>query len=61
MKNSNFKIGQTINYTQCLSFYTGIIVKIKNKSLVVIDDKAGMELYKSGCACGSEISFNQVK
>ena len=62
MKNSNFKIGQVVNYTNGNpSIYTGEIVKIKEKTLIVIDDAAGMELWKAGCAVGSEITFNQVK
>jgi hypothetical protein len=59
---STFKIGQVVNYTNGnLSIYTGEIVKIKEKTLIVIDDSAGMELWKGGCDCGSEITFNQVK
>ncbi len=59
---STFKIGQVVNYTNGnLSTYTGIIVKIKEKTLIVINDSASMELWKGGCACGSEITFNQVK
>ena len=62
MKNSNFKICQLVNYTNgSPSIYTGEIVKIKEKRLIVIDDASGMELWKAGYAVGSEISFNQVK
>ena len=56
-----FKIGQRINYKNGnLSIYNGEIVKIKEHTLIVIDDKAGMELWNAGYAVGSEISFNQV-
>lgn len=41
--------------------YQFTIVKIKDKSLIVIDDKAGMELWNAGYAVGSEIAFSQVK
>lgn len=61
MKN-NFKIGQTISYTNgSPSVHTGEVVKVKEKTLIVIDDAAGMELWKSGCAVGSEIAFGQIK
>lgn len=63
MKNSNFQIGQVVNYTNGnpSTIYTGEIVKIKEKTLIVIDDEAGMKLWKAGFAVGSEITFNQVK
>jgi len=61
MTNANFKIGQTVNYTQCASFYTGVIVKVKENSLIVIDDEAGMQLWNAGHSVGDEITFNQVK
>ena len=58
----NFKVGERVNYSNGnLSIYNGEIVKIKDKSLIVIDDKAGMELWNAGYAVGSEIAFNQVK
>lgn len=57
-----YKIGQEVNYSNGNpSIYTGKIVKIKEKTLIVIDDDYGMELWKAGCAVGSEITFNQVK
>jgi hypothetical protein len=61
MTNTNFQIGQEVTYSVCNSIYTGIVVKVKSNSLIVIDDAAGMELYKAGCACGAEVSFAQVK
>lgn len=56
-----FKIGQRVTYTQCASTYTGEIVKIKDKTLIIIDDNDGMILWNMGYAVGDEISFNQVK
>jgi hypothetical protein len=62
MKNLNFKIGQVVNYTNGnLSIYTAEIVKIKEKTLIVIDDYSAMQLYKSSCNIGTEITFNQIK
>lgn len=61
MTQSNFTIGQVINYSVCNSIYTGTIVKVTNNSLIVVDDESGLYLYSRGCNCGSEISFNQVK
>ena len=62
MTTSNFKIGQVVNYTNGNpSIYTGEIVKIKEKTLIVIDDASEMQLWKSGCAIGNEIAFNQIK
>jgi small-conductance mechanosensitive channel len=62
MKNTNFKIGQVINYRNgSNSIYTGTIVKITDRpTLIVIDDKAGMQLFNAGFAVGSEISVNQI-
>ena len=61
-QNSNFKIGQLVKYSNGgLSIYTGSIVKIKEKTIIVIDTVAGMELWNSGYAVGSEITINQVK
>lgn len=57
----NFKLGQEINYSVCNSVYTGTIVKIKKDSLIVIDDEAGMILWRAGYNIGDEITFNQVK
>lgn len=55
------KIGNVIKYTNgSPSIYTGTVVKIKLTTLVVIDDAAGMELWKAGYPVGSEITFNQV-
>jgi len=62
MTTSNFKIGQVVNYTNGNpSIYTGEIVKIKEKTLIVIDDASAMQLWKSGYAIGTEITFNQIK
>jgi hypothetical protein len=62
MKNSNFKVGQIVNYTNGNpSINTGEIVKIKETTLIVIEDASGIELWKAGYAVGSEITFNQVK
>ena len=59
---ADFKVGERVNYSNGnLSIYNGEIVKIKDNSLVVIDDKAEMELWNAGYAVGSEIAFNQVK
>ena len=62
MKTSKtFKIGQVVNYKNGgLSVYTGKIVKIKENTLVVIDDLSGMELFNSGYSVGDEITFNQL-
>ena len=60
--NLVFKIGQKINYSNgSLSIYSGEIVKITDRSLIVVDDSSEMELWKAGYAVGSEISFTQVK
>jgi len=61
MTTTNFEIGQKVTYTVCNSVYTGLIVKIKQKSLIVIDDEYSMTLWKAGYAVGSEIAFIQVK
>jgi urease accessory protein UreE len=62
MLNLKFQIGQIIKYTNGTTcIYKGQIVKIKEKSLIIISDKSEMELFKAGFAVGSEISFNQVK
>lgn len=64
MATSNFKIGQQVNYSNGNpSIYTGQVVKInqENKTLIVIDDEAGMKLWNAGHSVGSEITFNQVK
>jgi hypothetical protein len=61
MTMTHFKIGQKVNYTNgqpCI--YLGEIVKIKEKTLILIDDESGMQLWKAGYAVGSEITFNQV-
>lgn len=59
---ADFKVGERVDYSNGdLSIYNGKIVKIKDKSLIVIDDEAGMELWNAGYAVGSEISFSQVK
>jgi hypothetical protein len=57
----NLKLGQEINYSVCNSLYTGIIVKIKKDTLIVIDDKAGMILWNAGYNVGDEITINQIK
>lgn len=60
MKNQ-FTVGQVVSYKNgSQSIYTGIIVEIKETTLIVIDDAAGMELYNAGHTVGSEITFNQV-
>lgn len=59
-----YTIGQVVNYTNgSLSIYTGVIVSITNNGnqLVVIDGKAGMELWNAGYAVGSCIHPNQIK
>jgi hypothetical protein len=62
MKNTNFKIGQTVNYSNGNpSIYQGIIVKVKTNSLIVIDDKSALELWAGGYNLGNEITFNQIK
>jgi hypothetical protein len=62
MKNTNFKLGQKINYSNGNpSIYKGIIVKIKKNTLIIIDDEAGLQLYKAGHNVGSEITFSQIK
>ena len=59
--NPKFKIGQRVTYTQCASTYTGEIVKIKQDSLIVIDDISTMMLFRAGHRVGAEITFEQVK
>ena len=62
MTNSNFKLGQKINYSNGNpSIYQGIIVKIKKNTLIVIDDEAGLQLYKAGHNVGNEITLSQIK
>ena len=54
-------IGQEIKYTNGnLSVYSGKIVKITGKNLVVIDDSATMELWNAGFAVGSCITESQI-
>jgi hypothetical protein len=60
MTTTNFKIGQVVTYKVCSSIYTGEIVKIKDKTLIVIDCAEGMHLWNAGYAVGSEITINQV-
>ena len=57
---NNFQIGQVVTYKVCASTYTGQIVEIKERTLIVIDDIYGMILYDMGYAVGDEITFNQV-
>jgi hypothetical protein len=57
---NNFQIGQVVTYKVCASVYSGTIVKIKERSLIVIDSNAGMILWNMGYAVGDEITFNQV-
>lgn len=57
---NNFQIGQVVTYKVCSSTYIGVIVKIKNNSLIVIDCASGMALWNAGHAVGDEISLNQV-
>lgn len=62
MEATNFKKGQTVNYTNGHgNVYTGKIVKIKSSTLVVInvDNLSELTLWKMGYA--TEITFNQVK
>ena len=61
MENTEYKVGQVINYTNGnLSIYTGTIVKVTDRTLVVIDCESGMTLWNAGYAVGSEIAFSQV-
>lgn len=60
MKTSDFKVGAFISYKVCQSLYHGVIVKVNTKTLIIIDDVYGKELYDAGCAVGSEIAFSQV-
>jgi hypothetical protein len=62
MTNTNFKIGQTVNYLNGNpTIYQGIIVKVKTNTLIVIDDKSALELWAGGYSLGTEITFNQIK
>jgi hypothetical protein len=62
MENSTFKVGQKVAYSHGSYSLTGEIVKIKAKTIIIINSSAGMELYRAGYAVGDEISFNhQVK
>lgn len=59
-----YTTGQVVNYTNGNpSIYTGIIVAINNNGneLVIIDDKAGMELWNAGYSVGSCIHPNQIE
>jgi hypothetical protein len=61
---NTYKIGQEVNYSNGNpSIYTGTIVSINNNGnqLVIIDDKAGMELFNAGYAVGSCIHPSQIK
>ena len=60
MTQTNFQIGQKVTYSVCSSIYTGKIVKIKDHSLIMIDDDSEMQLWNAGYPIGSEISFSQV-
>jgi hypothetical protein len=62
MENSKFNIGQVVNYSNgSLSIYTGKVVKVKEKTIIVVSSEAGLELWNAGFSVGSEITFNQVK
>lgn len=61
MQKTDFKIGQVITYSVCASIYTGQIVKIKEETLIVINDGDGMKLWNAGVALGHEITINQIK
>ena len=60
-KELKYQVGQKINYSNGPYFSEGQIVKVKAKSLVVINSSAGMELWCAGHSVGREISFEQVK
>jgi hypothetical protein len=62
MTNTNFKIGQTVNYSNGNpTIYQGIIVKVKTNTLIVIDDRESLELWNACYSLGTEITFNQIK
>ena len=56
----DFQIGQIVTYNVCASQFTGTIVKIKSRSLIIIDCKEGMILWNAGVSCGDEVAFEQV-
>lgn len=60
MTIANFQVGQKVNYSNGPYTSTGTIVKITEKTLIVIDNEAGMELWNAGGACGAEITVDQV-
>ena len=61
MKAIDLKVGQTVTYRNGNpSIYTGEIVKITGKKLVIIDDEAEMELWNAGYAVGSCIDESQI-
>ena len=61
MKATDFTVKQMVNYTNGnLSIYEGMIVEIKNDSLIVVGSEDGYNLWLAGYAVGSEISFNQL-
>ena len=58
----DFKVGQRVTYTNgSPTIYNGEIVQITDRSLVVINCAAGMQLWNAGCRNGDEIAFSQVK
>lgn len=58
---NELKVGQTVNYRNgSPTVYTGEIVKITGKQLVIIDDEAGMELWNAGYAVGDCIAESQI-
>ncbi len=56
---TQFKIGQKVTFKQCSSVYTGIIVNISERELVIIDG-SDLELYRAGYAVGSCVSPSQI-
>lgn len=56
----DLKVGQQVNYENGASKYTGEVVEINNGNIVVIDDAAGMELWKAGFAVGDCIVAEQI-
>jgi hypothetical protein len=56
----NIEIGQKVSYKSSASTYTGIVVKKKQDSLIVIDCEAGMKLWNAGANVGSEVYADQI-
>lgn len=57
---ANYNKGQKVRYEHNGNVYTGVIVKVAGKDLVIISNPAAMELYKAGYSLGDCVTTEQV-